>query len=109
VVQEEHLLSNAVLVGDRIQRRLREAQKALPIIGDVRGKGLMVAVELANPDGSPAREAIKGLIKEMSARGLVLTKCGASSVRIAPPLIITAEQADFGVNLILDVLTRNQW
>jgi len=104
VVQEEHLLSNAVLVGDRIQRRFREAQKALPIIGYVRGKGLMVAVELANPDGSPAREDIKGLIKEMSARGLLLTKCGASSMRIAPPLIITEDQADFGVDVILEVL-----
>ena len=109
VVQDEDLLSNAVRVGDYIQRRFREAQKALPIIGDVRGKGLMVAVELVNPDGSPAREAIRGLIKEMSASGLALTKCGASSVRIAPPLIITEAQADFGVAAILDVLMRNQW
>jgi 4-aminobutyrate aminotransferase len=107
VVQDEDLLSNAVRVGDYIQRRFREAQKALPIIGDVRGKGLMVAVELVNPDGSPAREAIKGLIKDMSARGLALTKCGASSVRIAPPLIITEEQADFGVDVILEVLGQN--
>jgi 4-aminobutyrate aminotransferase len=107
VVQDEDLLSNAVRVGDYIQRRFQEAQKALPIIGDVRGKGLMVAVELVNPDGNPAREAIKGLIKDMSARGLALTKCGASSVRIAPPLIITEEQADFGVDVILEVLGQN--
>jgi 4-aminobutyrate aminotransferase len=109
VVQQEDLMSNAVRVGDYIQSRFRQSQTELPIIGDVRGKGLMVAVELINSDGNPAREAIKRLIKEMSVRGLALTKCGASSVRIAPPLIITEEQADFGVDVILEVLGQNQW
>ena len=109
IVQDEDLMSRAVQVGDYIQRRFREVQKELPIIGDVRGKGLMVAVELVNSDGSPAREVIKSLIKEMGARGLVLTKCGASSIRIAPPLIITKEQANEGVDTILEVLRRHQW
>ncbi len=109
IVQDEDLMSHAVQVGDYIQDRFREVQKELPIIGDVRGKGLMVAVELVNSDGSPARDVIKSLIKEMGARGLVLTKCGASSIRIAPPLIITREQADFGVDVITEVLRRHQW
>jgi 4-aminobutyrate aminotransferase len=107
IVQEEDLMSHAVEVGDHIQARFREAQKELPIIGDVRGKGLMIAVELVNRDGSPARQAIKGLIKEISARGLALTKCGVSSIRIAPPLIITQEQADIGVDVITDVLRNH--
>jgi len=109
VVQEEDLLSNAERVGEHIQARFREAQQELPIIGDVRGKGLMVAVELTSMDGSPARDAIKSLVKQMGGKGLALTKCGASSVRIAPPLIITEEQADFGVGVILEVLRQNQW
>ena len=109
VVQDEDLMSNAVQVGDHIQDRFREARKELPIIGDVRGKGLMVAVELENSDGSPAREVIKSLIKEMGSRGLVLTKCGASSIRIAPPLILTGEQADLGVDVITEVLRSHQW
>jgi len=109
IVQDEELMPHAVEVGDYIQSRFREAQKELPIIGDVRGKGLMVAVELVNRDGSPARQAIKDLIKEMGARGLALTKCGVSSVRIAPPLIITKDQADFGVDVITEVLRESQW
>ncbi len=109
IVQEEELMAHAVEVGDYVQNRFREAQREMPIIGDVRGKGLMVAVELVNRDGSPASEAIRCLIKEMGARGLVLTKCGVSSVRIAPPLIITRDQADFGVDVILEVLGQNQW
>jgi 4-aminobutyrate aminotransferase len=109
VVQEEGLMAHAVEVGNHIQHRFRQAQKELPLIGDVRGMGLMVAVELVNADGSPAGEAIKRLIKEMGDKGLALTKCGPSAIRIAPPLIITEEQADHGVDIITEVLRRHQW
>ena len=81
-------MANAVEIGDFIQTRFREVQRDLPIIGDVRGKGLMVGVELINADGSPAVEIIKEVIKEMGSKGIVLTKCGASALRFAPPLII---------------------
>jgi 4-aminobutyrate aminotransferase len=109
VIQEEKLLENAVQVGDYIQKRFHDAQSELPIIGDIRGKGLMVAVELINTDGGPASEIIKEIIKKMGAKGLVLTKCGASALRIAPPLIITQEQAAEGVDVILDALREHQW
>jgi len=109
IVQEENLMAHAVEVGDYIQSRFREAQKELPIIGDVRGKGLMVAVELINADGSPASEIIKAIIKEMGASGIALTKCGASALRFAPPLIITQEQAGEGVDIIIEMLRRHQW
>ncbi|MDH4209264.1 MAG: aminotransferase class III-fold pyridoxal phosphate-dependent enzyme [Anaerolineae bacterium] len=109
IVQEKNLIAHAVEVGDYIQSRFRQARKELPIIGDVRGKGLMVGVELVNADGSPASEIIKAVIKEIGASGMALTKCGASALRIAPPLIITQEQAGEGVDIILSVLRRNQW
>lgn len=109
VLQEENLMENAVKVGDFIRERFTEAQKELPMIGDIRGKGLMVAVELINADGSPASETIKSIIKEMGASGIVLTKCGSSALRFAPPLIITLEQASEGVNIIIDNLQEHQW
>jgi len=109
IIQKENLMANAVEVGNYIQQRFHKAQKELPMIGDVRGKGLMVAVELINADGSPAGEIIKELVKEMSSKGIVLTKCGASSIRFAPPLIITKEQAGEGVDIIMEVLRRHQW
>ena len=109
IIQEQDLMANAVEVGDYIQTRFRGAQKDLPIIGDVRGKGLMVGVELVNADGSPAVEIIKAVIKEMGGNGIVLTKCGASALRFAPPLIITTEQAGEGVDIILSVLRKHQW
>lgn len=109
IVQENNLMAHAVEVGSYIQNRFREAQERLPIIGNVRGKGLMVGVELINADGSPAGEIIKAVIKEMGANGIALTKCGASALRFAPPLIITQEQAGEGVDIILEVLRRHQW
>jgi len=109
IVQEENLLANATEVGDYIQGRFREAQKMLPLIGDVRGRGLMVGVELINADGSPAGKIAGAVIREAEARGVALTKCGPNSLRFAPPLIITQEQAGQGVDIILAVLGRHQW
>jgi 4-aminobutyrate aminotransferase len=109
IIQKDDLMANALEVGGYIQERFREAQKKLPIIGDIRGKGLMVAVELINKDGSPASESIKSIIKEMGGKGIVLTKCGASALRFAPPLIITREQAGEGVDIIIEMLRKHQW
>ena len=109
IVQEEGLMARAVEIGAYIQGRFREAQAGLPIIGDVRGKGLMVGVELINADGSPAGEVVKAVMKESRASGIVLTKCGASTLRFAPPLIITQEQAREGVDVILESLSHHQW
>jgi 4-aminobutyrate aminotransferase len=92
-----------------VQKRFMAAQKEFPMIGDIRGKGLMIGVELVNPDGSPADEIIKAIIKEMGSKGIVLTKCGASAIRIAPPLIISKEQAAEGVDIILSVIGNHQW
>jgi 4-aminobutyrate aminotransferase len=109
IIEEENLLANALEVGDYIQNRLRSIQSELPIIGDVRGKGLMVAAELVNADGSPATEIIKDIIKEMGDHGIVLTKCGASAIRFAPPLIIQQDQVERGISIIIDVLKKYQW
>jgi 4-aminobutyrate aminotransferase len=109
IVEEQDLMAHALEVGNYIQARFREAQIKMPIIGDVRGKGLMVGVELINADGSPAAEIIKAVIKEMGSKGIVLTKCGTSALRFAPPLIISKEQAGEGVDIILSVLRVHQW
>ena len=109
IIEAENLLANASKMGNYIQDRLRSAQNELPIIGDVRGKGLMVGAELVTENGSPAVEIIKAVIKEMGENGVVLTKCGASAIRFAPPLIIKEDQVEKGLNAILNVLKRHQW
>jgi 4-aminobutyrate aminotransferase len=109
IIERENLLANAQKMGNYIQNRLRSAQGELPIIGDVRGKGLMVGAELVTADGSPAVEIIKAIIKDMGDYGIVLTKCGASAIRFAPPLIIMEDQVEKGISVILDVLKKYQW
>jgi len=109
IIKSERLEVNAEKMGTIIQNQLRKAQINFPIIGDVRGKGLMVGGELINEDGSPAVEIIKGIIKEMGKQGIVLTKCGASTIRFAPPLTITEDQVEKGLSIILDVVKRYQW
>jgi 4-aminobutyrate aminotransferase len=115
IIQEEGLPAHAVEIGDAVQGRFRASQGELPLIGDVRGKGLMVAVELINADGSPAGEIAKMIIADCcnptktGKSRVVLTKCGPSALRVAPPLIITKEQARQGVDTVLEVLGRYQW
>jgi 4-aminobutyrate aminotransferase-like enzyme len=64
---------------------------------------------LINNDGSPASDIIKAIIKEIGSKGIVLTKCGASALRLAPPLIITREQANEGAAIIIELLRQHQW
>ena len=105
IIEEENLLENAVLVGNYIQSRFRAAQKDLWIIGDVRGKGLMIGVELVNRQGQPITvEQVKQIIKKLGMAGVVMTKCGQSALRIAPALSITPSIADEVIDIILNVL-----
>ncbi|HSO12992.1 MAG TPA: aminotransferase class III-fold pyridoxal phosphate-dependent enzyme [Anaerolineales bacterium] len=105
IIEEENLLENATRVGDYIQARFKAAQKDMPIIGDVRGKGLMVAVELVNGQGEPLQvDQVKHIIKDLGANGVVMTKCGQSALRIAPALSITQAIAGEALDIILQTL-----
>lgn len=108
IMEEENLLENAVQIGDHIQARFERVQAELPIIGQVRGKGLMVAVDLVNRGGSPiTADQVKKIIKKLGASGVVMTKCGQSALRLAPALILTQEQADEAVDIMLNVLRED--
>jgi 4-aminobutyrate aminotransferase-like enzyme len=73
---------------------LREIQADYPVIGDVRGLGLMVATEFVNPDGSPNPEAVKQVVAEAFADKTLLITCGTydQAIRIVPPLVVNEEQ-----------------
>jgi len=104
IILRERLMENAQRVGARLKERFLQAKETLPIIGDVRGIGLMLGVELVQPDGQPAVEAIKEVTQRATRYGLVITKCGASTIRICPPLTITEDQADEGAEILLRAL-----
>jgi 4-aminobutyrate aminotransferase len=77
-----------------------------PAIGDVRGRGLMLGVEIVKDRKTKekAPELRDSIIKECFQRGLLVLGAGPCTIRISPPLIVDAEQADFAVNTLSEAL-----
>jgi 4-aminobutyrate aminotransferase len=72
------------------------------IIGDVRGKGLMIGIELVKDRATkePAPEEMVRLEVECFQRGVVIQGCGVSTIRLSPPLLIDREQCDFALQTL---------
>lgn len=106
VIEEEKLLDNAAKLGDYILKRLREFMEKYEIIGDVRGLGLMIGVELIKnrETKEPAVEELSWIINNSFKRGLLVIGAGKSVIRIAPPLVITREEVDRGLEILEDVI-----
>ena len=105
VIQSEGLLANAQARGEQLRDGLSELQGRFPAIGDVRGLGLMVAIEFtrqSRPDAALAQAATRAAL----ARGLLLLTCGTwgNVVRWIPPLIVSAEQIDSALHTFADAL-----
>ena len=95
---DHDLQTNSKKVGEHLIGGLRDLQERFPMIGDVRGKGLMIGIELVKPgtERIPNLEATAGLMEETRSRGLLIGKGGVygSVVRMAPPMTVTLEEAD---------------
>jgi len=104
IIQRDKLIENAAKLGEYATKKLNKAKEEVSAIGDVRGMGLMIGVELINNDGSPAVELIKKFMTEIPKRGVVITKAGKSVIRICPALNITKEQLDEGLNIIIQTV-----
>ena len=93
---ERRYARNAAEVGDYFLGRLRELASRHEVVGEVRGKGLMIGVELVTDRASrtPARELCHAVIHRAFHNGLILLSCGASTVRFMPPLMITRGDVD---------------
>jgi 4-aminobutyrate aminotransferase len=104
---ENGLVENAARVGTYMLNRLAEIQMHHPNIGDVRGKGLMLAAELVKDKETKERasELRNQLTQECYKRGLILLGCGANSVRFSPPLIVTTDEVDEALSIFVEALT----
>jgi len=105
---EEGLVENAARIGDYILGELRRLQSQYPLIGEVRGKGLMIGVELVK-DGKTKEKAIgerNRIIQACFERGLLILGCGENSIRLCPPLLITRKEADLALSLLEEVLKK---
>ncbi|MGW4828182.1 aspartate aminotransferase family protein [Amycolatopsis japonica] len=104
-IADHELQANALARGNELLDGLRAAGN--PLIGDVRGKGLMIGVELVEPGGmTPNPGAAARMMEETKARGLLIGKGGlhGNVLRIAPPMTLTAEEAAEGLGIIVDAL-----
>lgn len=108
IIRDEGLRENATKQGSYIMKRLTELKEESEIVGDVRGKGLMIGIELVKDKVSkkPAsKEAAEVMIRSWK-RGVAVITCGKSTIRIAPPLIITPELVDAGMDIIEDAIKQ---
>ncbi len=105
VIKEEKLLENATKQGAYIMKRLTELKEKSEIVGDVRGKGLMIGMEIVEDKESkkPAPQKVSEIMMRSWKRGINVITCGASTIRIAPPLVITRELVDSSLDIIEDV------
>jgi 4-aminobutyrate aminotransferase len=105
VIKEEKLLENASKQGAYIMKRLTELKDKSEIVGDVRGKGLMIGMEIVESKESkkPAPQKVNEIMMRSWKRGVNVITCGVSTIRIAPPLIITKELVDSALDIIEDV------
>jgi 4-aminobutyrate aminotransferase len=99
---ESEYAANAAIVGDYLLTRLRELQQRFACIGDVRGKGLMIGMELVTDRASraPARALCEAVLTRAFHNGLLLLSCGQSTVRFIPPLMINRGHVDEAVALL---------
>lgn len=99
---ENGLMENAARVGAHILRRAGEWPKKYPRVGDVRGLGLMIGIELvADPvTKKPDAEFRDSLVQDAFRRGLLILGCGESTLRLSPPLIVTGQQADRALDIL---------
>jgi 4-aminobutyrate aminotransferase len=100
------LIENAARVGEHLLGSLRELVARHRIVGDVRGKGLMIGIELVKDRETKARAVDERdrLVEAMFARGVLVLGAGRNAVRLCPPLVLTMEQADFCVRALDDAL-----
>jgi 4-aminobutyrate aminotransferase len=104
VMKDENLVENAATMGAVLRAGLEEIQARNPVIGDVRGKGLMIATEFVTPSGAPNPEAVAKVIQKCQDEKVLLLNCGTydQAIRVIPPLVVNETQ----VNEFLDVYER---
>ena len=104
VIEEDDLRTNAAVVGGYFRQKLEELQQKYPLIGDVRGMGLMQALELVTDRKTkePAAAATNSLMEEARKRGLLIGKGGmyGNVIRMSPPLNIAKSDVDEAIRLL---------
>jgi 4-aminobutyrate aminotransferase len=102
IMEEEGLVENARKVGEFIINWLAGIQTKYEIVGDVRGKGLMIGIEIVENKKTKkvAKQKRDKIIRHAFEKGLLILGCGENSIRICPPLIINSQEAEMGLRVL---------
>ncbi len=107
-IQNDGMRENATKQGLYIMKRLEELKEESEIVGDVRGKGLMIGVELVEDKATkkPAPKKATDIMTRSWKRGVAVITCGMSTIRIVPPLTITRGLVDAGLDILEDAIRQ---
>jgi 4-aminobutyrate aminotransferase len=99
---EESLVENAARMGQYLQDRMRDWPARFPAVGQVRGLGLMIGIELVRDQATrePAHEIRDQVVNQAFERGLLILGAGENTLRLCPPLVITRDQCDFAIDTL---------
>src|SRR5271163_3847864 len=102
VIEKEHLLEHTAEVGAHMMKRMASWPAKLKLVGDVRGRGLMIGVDIVKDKTTKEYAAAdRDLIVEKAfEHGVLFLGCGPSSIRLCPPLVVTKDEADVAIDVL---------
>ena len=105
---EESLIANAERMGRYLRDRFDEWPARFPSVGDVRGRGLMIGIELVRDQRTKERapDLRERVVSRAFERGLLILGAGENTLRICPPLVVTEDQCDFAVDTLEECLAE---
>ena len=106
-ILEREAIGNAARVGGMMLERLNGWKQTHPMVGDVRGRGLMIGVELVKDKTTrePAN-ALRNRVEELAfERGLMILGCGETSIRLCPPLVVNEQEANVALDILEEAIT----
>ncbi len=105
IILRDNLVENSREMGGYLVELIEKERNRVSAIGEVRGKGLMIAVDILDKDGKPFGNC-KDILYRAAEKGLVLSTCGTNSIRICPPLIINKSQVEEGVKILVEAIAE---
>ncbi|MBI3933360.1 MAG: acetyl ornithine aminotransferase family protein [Acidobacteria bacterium] len=105
---EEKYMDNAARMGEYLLKRLKDWPQRHPMVGEIRGRGLMVGIELVRDRATkePAGDERNHWVRMAFEKGLLVLGCGLNSLRLMPPLVVNRRQVDFAVDVLDQCLTE---
>src|SRR5712675_3269022 len=108
VIEKEHLLDHSAEVGAHMMKRMASWPSKLKLVGDVRGRGLMIGVDIVKDKASKEYGAVERdkIVERAFEHGVLFLGCGPSSIRLCPPLVVTKEETDVAMDVLEECIQQ---